>query len=165
MKQKIACVYLIENLMNSKKYIGQSIEFNKRKTNHKCDSKISTVPLYNAIRKDGWENFEYTILMKDQTINHGYLDYWECYFIELFDTLNRTKGYNNDSGGNLNRVCSEEKTKKISEATKGKKVSDETRLKMSVSQRGKIGPLNNSYGLIRSNETKEKCGMGFWSIV
>jgi hypothetical protein len=74
--------------------------------------------------------------------------------------LNRNNGYNNDSGGNLNRVCSEEKKKKISEATKGKKVSDETRLKMSVSQRGKIGPLNNSYGLIRSNETKEKCGMG-----
>jgi hypothetical protein len=31
---------------------------------------------------------------------------------------------------------------------------------MSISQKGKIGVLNNSYGLIRSNQTKEKCGMG-----
>jgi hypothetical protein len=56
------------------------------------------------------------------------------------------------------------KKKKISEATKGKKVSDETRLKMSISQKGKLGILNNSYGLKRSNETKEKCGMGSGSL-
>ena len=116
------------------------------------------------MRKYGYQNFEYSILMKDKTINHDYLDFWECYFIKLFDTLNREKGYNNDSGGNLNKVCSEEKKKKISETTKGKKVSYETRLKMSISQKGKIGILNNSYGFKRSNETKEKCGMGSGSL-
>ena len=160
MKQKIACVYLIENLTNGKKYIGQTVNFKSRKRCHKCNHTKKNYYIYLAMRKYGYENFEYTILIKDQTINYDKLDFWECYFIELFGTLNRNNGYNNDSGGNLNRVCSEEKKKKISEATKGKKVSDETRLKMSVSQRGKIGPLNNSYGLIRSNETKEKYGMG-----
>lgn len=151
---------MIENLINCKKYIGQSIDFENRKRCHKCNYTKKNYHIYLSMRKYGYENFEYTILMKDRTINYDKLDFWECYFIELFGTLNKNKGYNNDSGGNLNRVCSEEKKKKISESNRGKKVSNETRLKMSVSQRGKIGPLNNSYGLIRSNETKEKCGMG-----
>jgi group I intron endonuclease len=160
MKQKIACVYLIENLMNGKKYIGQTVDFENRKRCHKCNHTKKNYHIYLAMRKYGYENFEYSILMKDKTINYDKLDFWECYFIELFDTLNRTKGYNNDSGGNLNKVCSEEKKKKLSEANKGQIRSDESRLKMSISQKGKIGVLNNSYGLIRSNQTKEKCGMG-----
>lgn len=160
MKQKIACVYLIENLMNGKKYIGQTVDFENRKRCHKCNHTKKNYHLYIAMRKYGYENFKYLILMKDKTINYDYLDFWECYFIELFDTLNRTKGYNNDSGGNLNKVCSEEKKKKISEANLGKKMSDESRLKMSISQKLKIGPLNNNYGKINSNNSKEKMGMG-----
>lgn len=164
MVQKIACVYLIENLINGKKYIGQTVDFESRKRCHKCNHTKKNYYIYLAMRKYGYQNFEYSILMKDKTINHDYLDFWECYFIELFDTLNRKKGYNNDSGGNLNKICSEEKKKKISEATKGKKISYETRLKMSISQKGKFGKLNNSYGFKRSNETKEKCGMGSGSL-
>ncbi len=111
MKQKIACVYLIENLTNGKKYIGQTVNFKSRKRCHKCNHTKKNYYIYLAMRKYGYENFEYTILIKDNTINYDKLDFWECYFIELFGTLNRNNGYNNDSGGNLNRVCSEEKKK------------------------------------------------------
>lgn len=160
MVQKLACVYMIENLINGKKYIGQTVNFENRKRCHKCNHTRKNYYIYLAMRKYGYENFEYSILIKDNTINYDKLDFLECYFIELFDTLNREKGYNNDSGGNLNRVCSEDKKKKISEATKGKKRSDESRLKMSIAQKGKVGPLSNSYGYKHSNESKEKNGMG-----
>jgi len=44
MKQKIACVYLIENLKNSKKYIGQTVNFHRRKGKLyiEKDSKLTT---------------------------------------------------------------------------------------------------------------------------
>ena len=73
MKQKIACVYLIENLTNGKKYIGQTVNFQRRKNGHKKDSKTSATPLYKSIRKYGWENFEFIILIKDHTINYNFL--------------------------------------------------------------------------------------------
>lgn len=113
MKKKISCVYLIENLINCKKYIGQTINFQSRKKSHERDSKINTTPLYQSIRKHGWDNFEFTILMKDNTINHDYLDFWECYFIEIFDTINREKGYNCESGGSLNKFYCEETINKM----------------------------------------------------
>jgi hypothetical protein len=156
-KHHIACVYLIENLTNGKKYIGQTIEFNRRKTKHIYDSKRKITPLYNAIRKYGLENFEFTILMKDRTINHDYLDFWECYFIELFDTLNRENGYNLVSGGNLNKIFTEEAKKNMSKAQiglhlgeknnfYGKKHKEESLEKMREKQSGKI----------LSEETKKK---------
>ena len=153
MKQKIACVYLIENLMNGKKYIGQTVNFYKRKVGHKYNSKISTTPLYNAIRKDGWENFEYSILMKDQTINYDMLDFWECYFIELFDTLNRENGYNLESGGNLNKVFTEEAKKNMSKVKVGKKMSDETKKKL---RELNLGVNNAFYGKKHKEESIQK---------
>lgn len=160
MKQKIACVYMIENLVNCKKYIGQTVNFRVRQACHKCNYPKKNYHIYLAMRKYGYENFQYTILMKDNTVNHDTLDFWECYFIDLFSTLDRNKGYNNDSGGNLNKVCSEEKRQKISKSNQGKVMSMEARQNMSKSQKLKIGPLNNNYGKQHSNESKEKMGLG-----
>lgn len=88
MKQNICCIYLIENLINCKKYVGQSTNFHSRKISHKHDIKRKNTPLYTAMNKYGWENFEFTILIKDQSINNDKLDFWESYFIKF--TL---KGY------------------------------------------------------------------------
>lgn len=164
MRQRMTCVYMIENLINCKKYIGQTVDLKKRKACHKCNYPNKNYHLYLAMRKYGYENFQYTILIKDKTINLDTLDFWECYFINLFGTLDRNIGYNNDSGGNLNKSFSEEKRKKMSMALKGRIVSEETKQKMSKGQMGKKGPLSNSYGIIRSNETKEKNGLGSGSL-
>ena len=153
MKQKIACVYLIENLTNGKKYIGQTVNFYRRKVGHKYDSKISTTPLYNAIRKDEWENFEFIILIKDHTINYNFLDFWECYFINLFDTLNRGKGYNLESGGNLNKVFTEEAKKNMSKVKLGKKMSEETKEKL---RELNLGENNAFYGKKHKDESIQK---------
>lgn len=156
MKQKIACVYMIENLMNGKKYIGQTINYTERKHNHKSISKSKISHLYNSMRKDGYENFEFTILMKDNTINHDKLDFWECYFIELFDTMNRNKGYNIVSGGHLNRVYTDETRVKISEGLLGKKKHTEYRKQQ---LRDNCGMLHPSFGMKHTNEAKNKMSM------
>jgi len=153
MKQKIACVYLIENLTNGKKYIGQTVNFQRRKNGHKKDSKTSATPLYKSIRKYGWENFEFIILIKDHTINYNFLDFWECYFIKLFDTLNREKGYNLESGGNLNKVFTEEAKKNMSKVKLGKKISDETKEKL---RELNLGENNVFYGKKHKDESIQK---------
>lgn len=81
MKQKICCIYLIENLTNCKKYVGQTINFHSRKIGHKSASKTKNRPICLAIRKYGWVNFEFTILIKDSTINHDKLLHVFVYFL------------------------------------------------------------------------------------
>jgi group I intron endonuclease len=62
-------IYCFTNLINNKKYIGQSIrEDNTRYNNHIYDSKHEKssgyeYPLHRAIRKYGIENFKYEILI------------------------------------------------------------------------------------------------------
>ena len=55
-------IYKITNLLNGKCYIGQSINIQKRWTNHKTSYKnpnkdCYNYPLYKAFRKYGLENF------------------------------------------------------------------------------------------------------------
>lgn len=106
-RKRISCIYMIENLINCKKYVGQSVDFYTRYTGHKRTALTkldNTLPLYSAMRKYGFDNFEFTILIKDNTTGSIKLDFWEDYFIDLFDTMNREKGYNCTSGGNLSKM-------------------------------------------------------------
>lgn len=61
-KTIITGIYLIENLANNKKYVGQSKNILARWSGHKCDSKTRDLPLYRAMRKYGLENFKFSIL-------------------------------------------------------------------------------------------------------
>ena len=59
------------------------------------------------------------------------------------------KGYNKETGGNLNKHCSEETRKKLSEANKGKHYSEETRKKISEAR--------NTTGFYRVSKSKDSC--------
>ena len=61
-KTIITGIYLIENLINNKKYVGQSKNILARWSGHRCDSKTRDLPLYRAMRKYGLENFKFSIL-------------------------------------------------------------------------------------------------------
>jgi len=63
----ICGIYKIENLKNNKVYIGQSIDINRRWIEHKNrykdeNNNCYNLPLYNSIRKNGIENFNFEIL-------------------------------------------------------------------------------------------------------
>lgn len=98
-------IYKIENQINHKVYIGQTNDFEKRMRGHKSvafnkNANNYKLHLYQAIRKYGWDNFSKEIIeeISDEE-SQEYVDERERYYIEVYDSTNREKGYNIDLGG------------------------------------------------------------------
>lgn len=96
-------VYKITNLMNGKKYIGQSVDIRKRWNKHKtspfnpnCDN--YDCPLYRAIRKYGIDSFSFSFEIVEECLIEE-LNEKEIFWISSFDTTNVSKGYNLTLGG------------------------------------------------------------------
>lgn len=156
----MAYIYIFTNKINGKKYIGQTIKDNCfiRIDEHKRLSKNKPRQLIDrAIKKYGWDNFKIDYFKCAEEI----LDNMECALIALYETTNKEKGYNLESGGNKNKHLSKETKNKISEAHLknpnrywlGKHPSEETRQKMSDAQKGE---KSSWYGRKHTNETKNK---------
>ena len=126
-------IYCYTNLINNKKYIGQTItQLKTRHYNHvrasenKSTTYDNNVPFHNAIRKYGIENFKLEIIHIGQNLEE--LNYFESYYIKYYNTLNiNNNGYNISSGGSKGNIWegkSEEEfeyfKKNISEKLKGK---------------------------------------------
>lgn len=166
-------IYKIENLVNNKVYIGQTVHtINFRYKGHLRNAENKKChPLYNSMNKYGIDNFE---LMKiEQCISIEELNNKEIFWIDYFKSQDREFGYNLDSGGKNGKHCKEtvlkmkkntikqfengmpkETKRKIGLSTKGKKHSKETKLKMSIAQKKYYNILGNKR--IISEETKKK---------
>ncbi len=147
-------IYIIQNKINNKIYIGQTNNPKIRWWAHKNPSswkKQKHSHLYRSMEKHGKENFTFSVI--HELNNQPDANDIEEFLIEFFDTRNHNIGYNIANGGN-NKKMSDETKAKLSLAHKGKrlgkKASEETRLKMSVSQKGK------NKGKILTQETKNK---------
>ena len=127
------------NKINGKRYIGQAKDFNKRHRYHKNamtnkKNKDYNQPIHRALRKYGLDNFEVEIL-KENLSTQCLLNFYECYYIKKYDLLcKNNKGYNVSEGGsNGNSFAGQteeerkERCKKISDAAKGRKHSEETK--------------------------------------
>ena len=155
-------IYKYTNLINGKIYIGQTKNTLEYRAQGGRNNKDCT-RFYNAILKYGWNNFEPTIL-KDNIETVEDANYFEDYYICLFDSINPNIGYNLNRGGN-NKNTSEETKQLISKKAKeryrdktknpmyGKKHSKESLKKMSDA---KIGENNPMFGKTQSEETKQK---------
>lgn len=95
-------IYRYKNKLNGKVYIGQTVDEYKRIQDHKfCKGK--NTHFHNAIKKYGFDNFEYDVLfeMEFDSINDAkiVLDDRERQFILEHNSFNKDVGYNLTFGG------------------------------------------------------------------
>jgi group I intron endonuclease len=144
----VGYIYKYENLINHKVYIGQTIDLNARRASHVYKAKTVKNKFYNAVRKYGWEGFNYSVIAQIEAEDikelSTLLDTLEEQYIEQYDSFHN--GYNSTTGGHScrgvqmpesfieyckNRTYSEETRRKMSEAAHNRVYSGETREKLS----------------------------------
>ncbi len=148
-------IYQATNNINGKIYIGQTIFSLKKRTgeHRKLSRWGSKIYFHSAIRKYGFENFNFeSIAWCDEKTK---LDFLERFYIS-FKNSKSPVGYNLSDGGDGG-------------SPKGRKLSEETRKKMSLAKRGKKNNLGykptqetinkirqKTMGQKRTEETKKK---------
>lgn len=90
-------IYKICNNINNKIYIGQTkVDVEFRWKEHLRHCKYGNLLLYKAMRKYGSENFSIETI---DICNINDIDEKEIYYINFYDSTNRSKGYNISLGG------------------------------------------------------------------
>ena len=132
----IGYIYLIIDLTNWKKYVGQHHYHLEKLDSSYHGSGTIISKIYKKRPHTLKEVYLKTCYTQEE------LDEWEQYYIKFYDTL-YPNGYNLRDGGN-GKLFSEETRKKMSEAlkgrpspNKGKQFSDEIKRKLSESHTGK----------------------------
>lgn len=94
-------IYIIKNKINSKIYIGQTkVSMELRWKEHLRHASYGNQLINRAMKKHGCNNFYIEVL---ETCEVSEIDNREIFYIELFDSTNKTKGYNVSIGGNTPR--------------------------------------------------------------
>lgn len=173
-------IYKVTNMVNGKIYIGQTINPKTRWRDHVRNAYFNYGEEYNtifkrAIRKYGHEAFSFDIIFKirikgkTDTIRckiKDIINKEEIRYIEFYDSANKSKGYNISNGGSGNKGVypSEETRIKMSESQKNS-WNDDRRKKISESMKGEnnhmhgvslSGSLNPMYGRSHSEGAKIK---------
>jgi group I intron endonuclease len=125
-------IYVITNKTNAKVYIGQSVDIDKRFNSHRCylrNGNHYNEHLQRAFNLYGEQSFSFDVL---EYCDLDCIDEKEIHYIKLYSATNDDFGYNISLGGHEGtRIHSEETRQKISQALKGRPLSDETKAKMS----------------------------------
>lgn len=150
----MAGVYQIFNIETNKRYIGSSIDVERRLKEHKRNLKAhrhSNQHLQNA-----WNKYEEYLIFEpleycepDQCLK------LEQQYIDYYDSANREFGYNIDTqAASAGKHLSEETKQKLSAARKGKKLHLDVVQKIREANTGKRKPK-------QSNTMKEKYNNGY----
>lgn len=136
------CIYMYINKINGKKYVGQTVNFNRRHYEHLRGDLV----IDNAIRKYGIDNFEIVILIEDlDSVDE--MNKYEIEYIKQYESLLEQHGYNVSTGGNGWEVTNEFR-QQCSERNKGDNNY--------FHEHKFIGKDNHFYGKHHTEETKDK---------
>ena len=90
-------IYIIRNTINNKVYIGQTkVSVETRWQEHLRHAKYGDQVINRAMRKYGVNKFYIETL---EICDINIIDYREMYYIDLYDSTNKSKGYNVSIGG------------------------------------------------------------------
>lgn len=146
--KKIWKIYIHKCKTTNKCYVGQTCRDLDARwgKNGNGYTKINNLKFYNAIQKYGWNDFEHFIVATCDNQKEAYN--LEQYYIDKLDTFRN--GYNSTLGG---------------KGSKGKKMNEKTKKKISESNKGKsswvkYAPKEKTpmFGKHHSEETKIKIG-------
>lgn len=125
-------IYKISNKINDKLYIGQTSKTIEERFKEHCKINPRCI-ITLAIKKHGKKNFSIEIIEECPSIEDT--NEREKYWIKYYDSLS-PNGYNLTTGGYHCKMSLETRIK-IGKASKGRKVSEETRRRLSQSGKGK----------------------------
>ena len=149
---EVGKIYKISNNFDEKVYIGQTwCDLEKRFKQH-CKPNNGCLKLKNSIQAHGKENFTIELLWEGECTQEE-LDEHEIELIGLFNTLSPF-GYNLTEGGFGGRPSDETRVK-MRESHKGKVPSEETRVKMSAAGKGRVVTEETRAKLSASLRTEE----------
>lgn len=174
----MAVIYKATNTINGKAYIGHALDFEKRKQEHyNKANRGGTEYFYNAIRKYGFDVFEWTVLKEDATLED------EVIHIEEHDTYGN--GYNLTKGGEgkLGYKTTEKTKQKLSKAGKKRVLSEqqlkvlrenaqkmrelghteETKKRISASHKGKIFTEEHKKNISKNHAARKETGAYYQS--
>lgn len=129
-------IYKIENLINGKVYIGQSVDIYDRLRSHKnrlCNGTHINKHLQNSWNKYGECNFDFSII---ERCGLKKLTEREQYWIDFYGGLNTNMIYNKRDARSIGKL-SEEHKRKIGESNRGKIHSEEWKKKHGEAIRGR----------------------------
>lgn len=153
-------IYGIHNKINGKWYVGQAVDIKKRNYNElwglkngKMHYNGTNIHMDRAWQKYGESAFEWVVL---EECSEDLLDEKEIFWIKQKDSYRN--GYNLTLGGQGKKGCIPRKItrEKMSNARKGKKRSPETCKNISKS---KMGDKNPMFGKKISEETRKKMSL------
>jgi len=142
-------IYKITN-PNGKIYVGQSINIEKRFLSYKRLDCKNQIMLYRSFLKYGYENHKFEVIEEcDVKLLNELERYWQDFYNCIDLGLNcKTTSFNSKTG-NLSTLTKD----KIREKAIGRKSSEETKLKKSLSMKGNKGLF---LGKKHSTESKIK---------
>ena len=149
-------IYKTTNLINGKIYIGQH---NGKRDSYKGSGKLLNL----AFKKHGKENFKKEVIVQGN-FNQILTDELEIHYIQLYNSTNKSIGYNIQKGGygNIPVPTFTENQKELqrvrmlgNKLSLGNKTSDETKAKLSVSLKNVWENLSEEEKNIRLERIKK----------